>query len=429
MDQSLVRNVAQHITRDAVKSTLIEMVDIASPTGQEGALAQYLVARMRNAGLKAWLQDVTPGRPNAVGALRGDGTGLNLLFTGHMDTSYDGDEEYLVGDGYKPKAVYRDGWIWGLGASNMKSGLAASLVAVEAVAKAQVPLCGDVMFGAVVGETEKAPIDEFEGASVSSYGIGSRYLITHGETVDYCVLTEPTRLRVCTANMGVLWFKITVAGTVSHAAMSNDPSVVNAVEVMNELLPRIKAWAKDYEARQHYFGEHPNVTIAAIRGGLPWRLARNPFECSLYVDIRTLPGSRADDIKRELRAIVRTFATEKRIAEPTLFQYVNDPPITIDQSHPLVAQMSAAHKAVLGTDSPYVIRRTGADGTHFNRYDIPCVCYGPGAIPHPDLSDHLMHATGEHSSVENLFIAANVYSHLILDVCGSPVEAPRRSRG
>jgi acetylornithine deacetylase/succinyl-diaminopimelate desuccinylase-like protein len=420
MDQSLVHSVSQHITRDAVKSTLMEMVNISSPTGYEGELAKYIVTRMRDAGLTAWLQDVTPGRPNAVGALRGDGTGKNLLFTGHMDVSYDGDEDYLVGDGYKPKAVYRDGWIWGLGASNMKSGLAASLVAIEAVAKARVPLHGDVMLGAVVGETEKAPVDEFEGARISGYGIGSRYLITHGETVDYCVLTEPTRLRVCTANMGVLWFKITIAGTVSHAAMSNDPSVVNAVEVMNELLPRIKTWAKDYEARQEYFGEHPNVTIAAIRGGLPWRLARNPHECSLYIDIRTLPGVRGDDIKRELRAVLRTFASEKKIAEPTMFQYVNDPPTTIDHGHPLVSQISAAHKAVHGKDSPYVIRRTGADATHFNRYDIPCVCYGPGAIPHPDYSDHLMHSTGEHASVENLFLAANVYSRLILNVCASP---------
>ena len=35
-------------------------------------------------------------------------------------------------------------------------------------------------------------------------------------------------------------------------------------------------------------GEHPNVTIAAIRGGDPWRLSRNPYACSLYLDIRTV---------------------------------------------------------------------------------------------------------------------------------------------
>ena len=52
---------------------------------------------------------VDEGRPNAVGHRRGRGDGLNLLFTGHMDTSYSGDEEHLAGDGFKPKALDRDG--------------------------------------------------------------------------------------------------------------------------------------------------------------------------------------------------------------------------------------------------------------------------------------------------------------------------------
>ena len=91
---------------------------------------------------------VDAGRPNAVGHLRGRGDGLNLLFTGHMDTSYSGDEEHLAGEGFKPKAVFRDGWIFGLGANNMKSGLAAALIAIEAIAKAGIELAGDISFGA-----------------------------------------------------------------------------------------------------------------------------------------------------------------------------------------------------------------------------------------------------------------------------------------
>ena len=110
----------RHITPDALRDTLIEMVDISSPTGREGAMAQYVVARLKQAGCAASLQDVSENRPNAVGVRAGSGDGVNLLFTGHMDTSYDGDEDYLQGEGFKAKGVYRDGWIWGLGANNMK---------------------------------------------------------------------------------------------------------------------------------------------------------------------------------------------------------------------------------------------------------------------------------------------------------------------
>ena len=84
---------------------------------------------------------VDEGRPNAVGHRRGRGDGLNLLFTGHMDTSYSGQEEHLVGEGFQPKAVHRDGWVWGLGSNNMKSGLASALIAIEAIVQCRHRAC------------------------------------------------------------------------------------------------------------------------------------------------------------------------------------------------------------------------------------------------------------------------------------------------
>ena len=126
MQHPAFAKAAAHITADQVRDVLIDLIDIPSPTGKESGVAHYLVDRMRNAGLDTDLQLVDKDRPNAVGHLRGQGNGYNLLFTGHMDTSYSGEEKHLIGDGFKPKATYRDGWVWGLGANNMKSGLAAA---------------------------------------------------------------------------------------------------------------------------------------------------------------------------------------------------------------------------------------------------------------------------------------------------------------
>ena len=65
------------------------------------------------------------------------------------------EEEHLAGEGFKPKTVFREGWIFGLGANNMKSGLASALAALEAIVKSGIELKGDVSFGGVVGEIEK----------------------------------------------------------------------------------------------------------------------------------------------------------------------------------------------------------------------------------------------------------------------------------
>jgi acetylornithine deacetylase/succinyl-diaminopimelate desuccinylase-like protein len=411
---------AAFISADNVRTLLMDLVDISSPTGSEIGVAQYLVARMRKSGMDTDLPLVDTNRPNAVGHRRGRGDGLNLLFTGHMDTSYSGQEEHLrdAGLGFQPKAIYRDGWVFGLGANNMKSGLASALIAIEAIERAGIELAGDISFGGVVGEIEKTAIEEFQGVEYSGYGIGTRHLATHGVTADFALLAEPTGMRISVANLGCIWLRITVEGTVAHSALANRPNIVNAIAVMHELQTDIAKWTKDYEAAHVFMGEHPNVTVAAIRGGAPWRLSRNPYECSLYLDIRTVPGQTVDGVKRDLRKVLRGFADRKGIAEPKLHVYVSDPPLLLDDKLPIIEALGAAQKDITGERPPNIIRRPGADAIHLTAYGVPCVAFGPGGRMHPDSKNaSSMHAFGEHVLVEDCVAAAKIYLAMALDLC------------
>ncbi len=412
---------AKHITADALRIALMEMVDISSPTGREGEMADYLAGRLRGAGFRTNLQEVSAGRPNVAGTRAGAGDGLNLLFTGHMDTSYSGDEDFLegMGKGFRAQAVYEDGWIWGLGANNMKSGLAASLVALEAIAAEDISLRGDLTLAGVVGEIEKAPIEEFQGESFAGYGTGSRYLVTHGVSADCAILCEPTSLRVCTGNMGCVWAKITAYGKMAHSANKKQPGHENAIEKIHRLQTAVQEWIPGYGERNEFMGERPEATVAAIQGGLRWRLSRNPIEASLYLDVRTVPGQTADQVKRELRKIMNGLKEE--IGETTLELYVNDPPTLIDENLPIVKAVQKAQEELGAGPPDPIIRRPAADSTHFNRYDIPCAVYGPGGFSHPGAGTW-MHAAGEHSSVENLVTAAHVYLAAALDICNQPAE-------
>jgi acetylornithine deacetylase/succinyl-diaminopimelate desuccinylase-like protein len=413
-------NAVAFISTENVRTLLMDLVDISSPTGSELGVAQYLVARMRKSGMDTDLPLVDTNRPNAVGHRRGYGDGLNLLFTGHMDTSYSGQEEHLrdAGPGFQPKAFHRDGWVWGLGSNNMKSGLASALIAIEAINSAGIELAGDISFGGVVGEIEKTAVEEFQGVEYSGYGIGSRHLVTHGVTADFALLAEPTGMRISVANMGCIWLRITVQGTVAHSALANRPNIVNAIAVMHELQTDIARWAKDYEIAHVFMGERPNVTVAAIRGGAPWRLSRNPYECSLYLDIRTVPGQTVDGVKRELRQVLRAFAERKDIAEPKLHVYVSDPPVLLDDKLPIIEALGAAQKDVTGERPPNIIRRPGADAVHLTAYGVPCVAFGPGGRMHPDAKNaSSMPAFGEHVLVEDCVTAARIYLAMALDLC------------
>jgi acetylornithine deacetylase/succinyl-diaminopimelate desuccinylase-like protein len=411
------QDAVRFITRAEVQTALMDMVDIASPTGSEGEMAHYLVDRMNRAGIEADLQMVDDDRPNAVGHLFGNGEGLNLLLTGHMDTSYSGNEAHLEGDGFKPKAIERDGWVWGLGALNMKSGLAGATVAMEAIARAGVKLKGDLSLGGVVGEIEKAPIEEYQGLEFSGYGAGSKYLVTHGVTADFAILAEPTALRICTANMGCIWVRVSVAGTVAHSAFARRPGVANAIELMTELQADLQEWISSYESAHEFMGEHPNVTIAAIRGGDPWRLARNPYDCHLYLDIRTVPGQSVEAIKRSLRKCLLRFANRTQTAEPSMFVYITDPPMQIGADLPVVAALERAQKSLMSSSPSPFIRRPGADGVHFTRYDVPCAVFGPAGRMHPDFQGKTMHAVGEHVSIDDALAAATIYLAVALDLC------------
>jgi acetylornithine deacetylase len=262
--------------------------------------------------------------------------------------------------------------MFGLGANNMKSGLASALIAIEALVKSGVKLAGDISLGAVVGEIEKTAIEEFQGIEYSGYGVGSRHLVTHGVTGDFAILAEPTGMRIAVANMGCIWMRITVGGTVAHSALANRPNMVNAIAVMHQLQDDIRQWARDYESAHVYMGEHPNVTIGAIRGGAPWRLSRNPRSCSLYIDIRTVPGQTVDAVKRDLRRVLGQFAERTGTPEPALHVYVSDPPTAVDAQLPVVQTLGAAQTQV--TEIPHPSSGARRDTVHFTAYGAPCVC-------------------------------------------------------
>src|ERR1700732_5057663 len=112
-------------SKEATGKLLTDLVNISSPTGEEGDIARYLADRFESAGLKAKLQEADQDRYNAVGVLEGDGSGLSLLFNGHMDTTFTGREKVGLKGGYGllptassgANAVGEGDRIYGLGAT------------------------------------------------------------------------------------------------------------------------------------------------------------------------------------------------------------------------------------------------------------------------------------------------------------------------
>ena len=84
--------VLAQIDRQELAELARDLVDLPSPTGQEKAVADYILDWYARHGLRPVRQEIEVDRPNAVGVLKGQGGGLSLQFNGHMDTSFTGTE-------------------------------------------------------------------------------------------------------------------------------------------------------------------------------------------------------------------------------------------------------------------------------------------------------------------------------------------------
>ena len=189
--EPVVRRIREAVRPQEVVALTVDMIRIPSHRYEESEVASYVAGFMRGLGLEVTVQPVREGEvrsKQAVGTLRGAGGGRSLLLCGHLDTSSGPPSRQP----YRPErwthdpfaGDVQDGWIYGLGAMNMKGGVAAVLAAVQALIRAGVRPAGDVIVAAVMAET--------------AGGLGVEYLLQSGVRADQAVVTEATDLDVVT---------------------------------------------------------------------------------------------------------------------------------------------------------------------------------------------------------------------------------------
>lgn len=412
LDPQLVATIVSHVDEDRLVETARALVDTPSPTGHEEAMSHEVAARCESLGLRTELQEVEPGRLNVLGTAIGRGGGQNLMFNGHMDTSYSGAEPHLRDrPGFQPSAFVRDRRLWGLGIANMKGAIACYLEALGALRDAGVRLRGNVVVAAVVGEIEKTQWGtEFVGADYRGYSAGSHYLASHGGgSVDICVLGEPTENLVVTGHYGTVWARISAFGPFVHTAFSRERRAENSILRIAGILPHVEQWITKFEEDSAYGGKPGVVNIGAVRGGQPWRVSRTPDRTDLFLDVRVPPTMslqeacrRIDGLVDELRAAAPDAGIESEI-------FLTSPGAEIEPDHAVVRALEAAHGEVFGDPPAHDTVRWSSDASVLSRYGIASVNYGASSgLPHPD---------GENLGIDELVRTATVYALTAARIC------------
>jgi acetylornithine deacetylase len=384
----------------------LRLVSTPSFTGSEQAAAELMRDELEGIGLGVQWQQVEEGRANVLGTWAGTGGGPTLMFNGHLDTSYSGREPWLEGiPGFQPEGFEQDGRIYGLGISNMKGAVASYVEAVRSLMDDGVRLRGDVMIAAVAGEIEKTQQGDAQGAEYRGYAAGSRYLVGHGGAADMCILGEPTENKLVLAHFGSLWLKLSVHGPFIHTAFSEGRREENSIVRMRPVLDAVLRWLPTWEEEMSYGDVRGVANVGSIEGGFGWRASRTPHRTDLYLDLRVPPNVEMAEARRKALDFARG------LGDVEAEVYVTAPGAEIDEKHPLVAALGAAHEEVFGSPPERDVTRWFSDASVLTRYGIQTVNYGTSSgLPDAEL--------GENLSIEGLVKTAEVYARAAKVVCG-----------
>jgi acetylornithine deacetylase/succinyl-diaminopimelate desuccinylase-like protein len=436
--------------------------DTVNPPGNERPVQEHLMSLLGAVGFECELLGAEPDRPNLVARLRGESPGPTLCYLGHVDTVLADAEEWTHGPW---SGDVHDGFIWGRGALDMKSQVAAEIAAAASLAReGWRPARGDLLIVAVV--------DEETGGSLGAEWITK----THPEKVRCDLLVNEgggavfqyggRRLYgVCCAEKGVFRFTLTTDGVAGHASMPKMGD--NALLKMAPLLERLAARQPAYEltAEPEAFlrglGEDPADPLAAVaRMGAederlvtvfepmfgvtftPTRIRASekinviPSRAELKVDCRVPPGLGEETVLRGIDEVLGPHPSdaekgsapaEKGSAPEGLRRggRVQFTERVIGNRSPIdsalmrsIAEWVAEHDP--GAEVVPVILPGFTDSRHFRAAFPECVAYGFFPHRHQSLFETmpLIHGADERIDVRDLGFATEFFRDLALRILG-----------
>ena len=172
---------------------------------------------------------------------------------------------------------------------------------------------------------------------------------------------------------GTVWFKIITRGLMGHTCYGD--YTASAIERMERVQAAIRKWIPEYRGRNEFLGERPHVNVAAIEGGWPYRCARSPIECRLYVDVRLVPGQRVQDVEVEFKAMIAQVNEEQPDIGAKVEVFSSHPPRAFRRFAAFQA-MIQAHEQIMGEKPNIIVKTSYLDAAHMNRYGIQTITYG-----------------------------------------------------
>jgi acetylornithine deacetylase len=295
---------------------------------------------------------------------------------------------------------------------DMKGGIAAMVMALEAVVKSGFRLKGDVIVGTVVDE--------------ESGGMGTLDFVDKGYRADACILTESTDMKIAPLCRGILWGKLVIMGRSGHIELPQgdwrEGGAVDAIALARVFMDHFDRLNADWRVRKtHPYLPLPcQVYIAQVNAGeYPTAFAN---EAELVFNAQYLPREKDENglggkVKEEIEGFVAAVAaTEPWLVEhPPRIEWMIDADCgETSVEHPFVQTIDQSIKKVC---KDAVIEGIGfhTDMGWFVNVGIPTINFAAG-------TPRVAHQNDESISEKELIDATKTLALTLLNWCGSAVE-------
>jgi succinyl-diaminopimelate desuccinylase len=350
-----------------------------TPPSDTRAIAQAAAEVFRQIdGAEVTLHTMEDPVTNVVARLKGNGPGKRLVFNGHLDTFPVGDRSAWTVDPFA--AIQKDGRLYGRGVSDMKGGIACSMLAFMLMAEHRDAWSGEIVI-TLAGDEE-------------SMGVrGTKYLLdtvphATGDAMICGDVGSPKVVRF--GEKGLLWLELTAVGKSAHGAHVHKGvnAIDRLVEGIFELNKHLKhlpidapemisnAILQAHEGSETYLEQGETdvlqsvtVNFGVIEGGISPNLV--PARASAKGDIRLPAGITIAQVEQKIKEIV---ASIEGLSYNIFRQYE---PNWSDVNHEIFSLLAANSRQVMG-QSPVVTMRVGASDARLYRLikNVPAVNCG-----------------------------------------------------
>jgi acetylornithine deacetylase len=405
--------------RDERTEFLAELVRFRSVLGREAGIQRRMADAFADAGLEvdAWslryddlrgMDGFSPvdwddgERPTVVGVHRpAAARGRSLILNGHVDVVPAGPEELWTSPPYEPSI--RGGRMYGRGAGDMKAGLAANLYALKALRLAGFEPAAELTLESVIEE--------------ECTGNGALATVQRGYRADAAIIPEPFDHTLLTAQLGVLWARVTVQGRPTHVLEAT--AGADAIRIAWELIEELR-WLEEEmnrpEARHPAYAdaEHPiNVNVGRIQGG-EWT-SSVPASCTFEVRLGFFPGTSVAQMKRTLERRIAAVAEAHPVLRerPPRIDWVgfHAEPYEIGMDAAPMQVLADVHRRTLGTEAKTLASTATTDARILAQAGgVPTTCYGPQATA--------IHGVDESVDLESVHQVTRVLARFVAAWCG-----------